>query len=476
MASIIKKTLKSGNISYKIQVKVKDPLQDKWVTVSKTWKKPPTMTEYQAKKELQRLSFEFDEEVNRKMQGTLADDRDMHFDDYAREFAERQKKIYGLSHYNRDVSSLKKSIEYFGHIKLKDITSRFVQKFVDSLTDSKIETVTTRLKPGTSLRLIAKSKRIKVKTLKCFGAYEELHRGGNASLESAEKICDQLEIPIGDYFDIIRTSKPYAKATIVKFKKFVHQVLKKAKKDGLVEHNFASSDYIEPIKGVKKEVEILNDEEARRFKAALDEEPNIQWKTAMYIFLLMGIRRSELCGLEWKDIDFKNKTMTIARSCYDVSGQGLVTKDTKTLSSRRTLTMPEVLIEVLEAYKIWHDERRNLLSDIWHDTDRVIVNDEGKPIHPSTYIAWLKKILKKAHLKKVNLHSLRHTNITLQLVSGVDLRTVSARAGHARTSTTTDIYSHFIRNSDVHASQTLDNIFGPAPQMDFQWNDDLDED
>lgn len=467
MASIIKKKLKSGEISYKIQVKVKDPLKDKWVTVSKTWKKPPSMTEYQAKKELQRISFEFDEEVNRKKQGILADDKDMHFDDYAREFTERQKKIYGVSHYLRDLSSLKKSIAYFGHIKLKDITPRFVQKYIDSLSDSKIETISVKLKENTSLRLIAKNKGIRIKSLKCFGAYESLHRGENVTMESAEKICEELQIKLEDYFDIIKKSRPYAKSTISKHKKFVHQVLKRAKREGLIEHNFASSDYIEPIKGEKKEIVSLNDKEAKIFKQALDEEKNIRWKTAMYIFLFMGIRRAELCGLEWKDIDFKAKTMSINRSCYDVSGQGLVTKDPKTFTSRRTLTIPENLLKILKEYKDWYDERRLLLKDIWEDTDRLIVNDDGRPIYPSTYISWLRKILKRAGLKEVTLHSLRHTNITLQLVSGVDLRTVSARAGHARTSTTTDIYSHFIKNSDIHACKIIDTIFDSETEIDF---------
>ena len=88
-----------------------------------------------------------------------------------------------------------------------------------------------------------------------------------------------------------------------------------------------------------------------------------------------------------------------------------------------------------------------------------MISDEGNPINPSIYRAWLNKILKRANLKHVTLHSLRHTNITLQISAGVDLKTVSVRAGHARTSTTSDIYSHFIKSSDTHASKILDEIF-----------------
>ena len=72
---------------------------------------------------------------------------------------------------------------------------------------------------------------------------------------------------------------------------------------------------------------------------------------------------------------------------------------------------------------------------------------------------WLQKTLIKIGLPKVSLHSLRHTNITLQLIAGVDMKTVSARAGHSKASTTSDFYSHFIKNSDIHASEILNKIF-----------------
>lgn len=68
-------------------------------------------------------------------------------------------------------------------------------------------------------------------------------------------------------------------------------------------------------------------------------------------------------------------------------------------------------------------------------------------------------MLFKANLPKVTLHSLRHTNITLQLVAGVDMKTVSARAGHSKVSTTSDFYNYFIKNADVYASEIINKIF-----------------
>ena len=91
--------------------------------------------------------------------------------------------------------------------------------------------------------------------------------------------------------------------------------------------------------------------------------------------------------------------------------------------------------------------------------DRLHISDEGRVLRPSCYKKWLRKILEKAGLKTVTLHSLRHTNITIQLTSGVDVRAVAARAGHSRTSTTTDIYPHFIKSRDEHASKVIDAVF-----------------
>ncbi|MGN1227042.1 MAG: site-specific integrase [Christensenellales bacterium] len=155
----------------------------------------------------------------------------------------------------------------------------------------------------------------------------------------------------------------------------------------------------------------------------------------------------------------KKKTMHIRRTRYYIEKQ-LIVKEPKTSTSKRILSIPDLLIEELKEYKKWYDEMKNAVGDLWKDADALLLSDEGKIIYPSCYRMWLKKALKKAGLKEVSLHSLRHTNITLMLTSGIDLKTVSARAGHARTSTTTDIYSHFLESRDVFASNVIDNIFG----------------
>ena len=132
---------------------------------------------------------------------------------------------------------------------------------------------------------------------------------------------------------------------MLKLKRTLATILADAKRQRLVEHNFASRDYIAPIQGYKKEVKILNDKEAKILANYLHTEPNPRWKIALLTVLFMGLRRGELAGLEWKDIDYENKTMTIARSVQDIIGFGLITKEPKTENSKRTISMPDKLID-----------------------------------------------------------------------------------------------------------------------------------
>ena len=279
-------------------------------------------------------------------------------------------------------------------------------------------------------------------------------------VDNAEKICKALGVDFKKYFTIKIDRHPYAKETVMKFKRTLATILASAKRQRLVEHNFASRDYITPIQGYKKEIEILNDKEAIELERYLrDKEENPRWRIAMQIVLYMGLRRGEVAGLEWKDIDFENKTMKIARSVQEVNGFGIITKEPKTETSKRVIYIPERLIGYLLEYKTFWDNRKKYLGDRWSKTDRLFCTDDGDDISPGLFIVWLHKILDRAGLPRVTLHSLRHTNITLQLTNGVDMKTVSVRAGHSKASTTSDFYSHFLKTPDQHASATIDKIF-----------------
>ncbi len=167
-----------------------------------------------------------------------------------------------------------------------------------------------------------------------------------------------------------------------------------------------------------------------------------------------------MCALEWDDIDFEEGTLTVARSVTTVKGFGKVEKEPKTESSNRTISIPDNLIEQLKEYKEWQKELAKSLGDRWINTGRIFTAEFGEKIHPSVVLYWLKNICKDNGLPPITLHSLRHTNITLQIMAGVPIVIVSGRAGHARTSTTTDVYSHFLKSGDRDAVKKLNALLG----------------
>lgn len=137
---------------------------------------------------------------------------------------------------------------------------------------------------------------------------------------------------------------------------------------------------------------------------------------------------------------------------------GLYYKSTKTESSKREISIPTTLSEQIKEYKIWWDEHRPYFINP-NFKDALFKKDTLMSYSLGILITWLRKILKQANLTKVTLYSLRHTNISLQLMAGIDIKTVAGRVGHSQTSTTTDIYSHFLQSSDKKASNILDKIF-----------------
>jgi integrase len=101
---------------------------------------------------------------------------------------------------------------------------------------------------------------------------------------------------------------------------------------------------------------------------------------------------------------------------------------------------------------------REMCGDYIKESDKLFTTERGDTMNPTNLMHWLDAILKEAGLEHHSLHSLRHTNITLQLLAGVPLVTVSARAGHSKVSTTSDIYSHVVQSSDRQAAEMLDEL------------------
>lgn len=137
---------------------------------------------------------------------------------------------------------------------------------------------------------------------------------------------------------------------------------------------------------------------------------------------MTGMRRGELAGLEWKDIDYEKNTISINRTGAYCKNIGIYTKEPKTAGSIRVITVSEIVIKQLKEYQEWYNINKANWGDRWIDSDRLFVQEHGEPICPNTIRFWLNKMLVENGMPHITVHSLRHTNITMQIAAGLLLQ------------------------------------------------------
>jgi len=170
-----------------------------------------------------------------------------------------------------------------------------------------------------------------------------------------------------------------------------------------------------------------------------------------------GYRRGELCGLEWKDIDFNTCVISIQRASLYTKDQGTFTDTTKTKSSKRSLKLPVGVIDILRQYRAEQNSERLKMGDQWINFDRLFVGWDGQPVNPNSPYKWLCRFCERTGMRRAKsaIHSFRHLNASLLITSGVDVKNVSNALGHTQVSTTTNIYAHTFAKVQADASDAI---------------------
>ena len=184
---------------------------------------------------------------------------------------------------------------------------------------------------------------------------------------------------------------------------------------------------------------------AEQLQAFLDEARATGVYEMYYIELATGLRRGELLGLKWQDIDWKNGIIKVRRQVARVDGQ-IVEAPLKTKNSYRAVTISQQAIEVLK-------EQKRKTNDTY-----VFPSPNGGPISPDSVNNMLKRVLERAGIPKVRFHDLRHTFATIALQNGIDIKTVSGMLGHFSAGFTLDTYAHVTTSAQKEAAQTMGNI------------------
>jgi len=239
-----------------------------------------------------------------------------------------------------------------------------------------------------------------------------------------------------------------------------HRLLKQALKYGVRKGYLGSNpcDLVDPPKPRKKPMRTLTPEEVGTL---LDVAADNQFYPVIYTALNSGLRQAELLGLRWRDINLELCSISVCQVLYKRGGP-YAFKEPKTQHSKRRVSMTNKLRDYLSEYK---GERESLClhsGRFLKPDDLVFANTEGGPIDPSVLSHNFARIAKRAGLKDVRFHDLRHTFASLMLLCGAKSKIVSEALGHSSVAFTLDTYGHIIPGMDSEAMGLLDKVMPPG--------------
>ncbi len=382
MASIEKR----GN-SYRIKVSCGYKMNGKQVTQKMTWTPDPDMTAKQIEKELQCQAILFEEDCKH---GQIVSA--IKFENFAEEWFEDYARLNLKSTtYTRQRQLTKRTYEAIGHIRLDKLTTREIQKFINSLA-----------KDGTNEN----------------------------------------------------TGKALSRKTMVHYLSFISTIIDYAIKMDMLSDNPCRRVTIP--KGSKKERKILTLEETEKFFKLLQLAP-LKYRAFFTLDIYSGMRRGEMLGLEWKDIDFETGVIHVQRTSNYTKEKGIYTDTTKTESSVRFIKVPMEIISIIKLYKVEQDIEIEKMGRKWNYTDRLFVKLDGSPMNPQTPYGWLKEFCEKNDFPCYGIHQFRHLHTSLLIGAGIDPTTVSGILGHSQVSTTLNLYSHMFKENQVKACDAVAN-------------------
>ena len=240
-----------------------------------------------------------------------------------------------------------------------------------------------------------------------------------------------------------------APSTVQKVHAVLHSALKHAVRMRLLVRN--PSDDLSLPKIRRPEIRALTDKEIARLLATAKDT---SVAVPLLCLLTIGVRRGELLGLRWSDVELEAGVLSVRRSLEE-SSSGAVLKEPKTAKGSRTIALPEVTIEALREHRKAQCELRVRVGPAYNSGELVFPGADGEPWWPSNFGRACRRVMKKAKLD-CRLHDLRHTHATMLLRQGVHPKVVQERLGHANIGITLDIYSHVAPHMQEEAAAKID--------------------
>ena len=227
------------------------------------------------------------------------------------------------------------------------------------------------------------------------------------------------------------------------------QALDQSMKLGLLVRNVA--DLVTPPRVPRKPRQTWDEEQARRFLAVADQSGR---GPIWIVALATGMRRGELLGLRWQDVDFERGILSVRQTVGALRGKPDV-KPPKTRSSIRDVPVPVEVMAALREHRRRQNEQRLALGAVWEDYDLVFAAANERPVYPDNLKRDFERLVHLAGVPRIRIHDQRHTHVTLAIAAGADIGAVSQRIGHSRTSITMDVYHHVLPRKHLEVSDKV---------------------
>ncbi|KEF98360.1 hypothetical protein K883_01363 [Mycobacterium sp. TKK-01-0059] len=248
-----------------------------------------------------------------------------------------------------------------------------------------------------------------------------------------------------------RTRKPWGPKAVNKVIAATARLLEDAHRQGFVPRNVAVG--VTRVASSHQSLDTFTQSEVQRLLAALkDDRLAHAWHLA-----LSGLRRGEIAGLRWSDIDFDSGTLTIANNRVSAGGRA-VENDPKSFTSRRTLPLPERLVVALRDARERQRQERIEAGTAYRSGAYVISNEVGDPYSPAVLSRYWRDTLARVGMRHLKLHGARHTAATLMHLDGVPVAVIAAWIGHKDASLTMKLYAHSQDDALKLAATSIDYL------------------
>ena len=422
----------------------------------KTIKLDETLTPKQAEKELNRQMVMFEKMVN---DGLYLEGYSITFEEFVKkwfkDYAEINLAHTTLTSYRTKLTN--RILPAIGHIKLAKLQPIHILEFYKNLKEENIRLDGIYIPTKELQEFLNKftAKQVEKETKISFKICQRLKQGKSTNFATAEKLCIFYELKINKMFIHI-AKKALSEKSIRGYINLIGSIMTTAVKWNIISDNPVKR--IDMQKVVKKNIKYYDEEQIAVMLKAINNGPLVL-KTIIYLTLDTGLRKSELTGLCWKDVDFEKSTISINKQRHYVQGFGTIEDKTKTEAGNRIISISNTVLLLLKEYR--HIQKQNKLKfgTAWIDTPYIFVHENGSPISSNLPYKWFVNFLEKNNLPKITFHQLRHTNASILIASGEDVVTVSGRLGHADKNITLNTYSHIIKSKEAQVANKMDEFY-----------------